>query len=472
MTKKTVVLLVIAGILSGCSMAPEYLRPEAPVAQVWPASARLEEKDLAGEEKLSAADTGWRVFFTDPYLQRLIETALSNNRDLRVSALNIERARGMYQIQRADLLPSIAASGQSSNQETPAGLANSGRDTISRTQTVSVGVASYELDFFGRIQSLKDQALEEYLATEEAFRSAQISLVAEVASAYVTLVADKELLAISSETLDSQRASYEMIRRRYEVGVSSELDLRQAQTSVDTARVNIARYSGQVEQDTNALTLLVGTPVTSDMLPAHSLKELPSWGEIPVGLPSEVLLQRPDILQAEHQLRAANANIGAARANFFPRISLTASYGTGSPELSDLFDGGTGMWSFIPSISLPIFEGGRNIANLQVSEADKKIAVANYEKTIQTAFREVSDALVLRWSLVDQYNAQLSLTEATSEAYRLSRERYNRGVDSYLTVLDSQRAMYSSQLDLVSVRANRELNQIQLYKALGGGWKE
>ena len=472
MMTKQVVLLGVAALLFGCSMAPEYLRPEAPIAQTWPTATMGEAKDTSSPGSLSAADTGWRVFFTDTHLQKLIETALANNRDLRVSALNIERARGMYQIQRADLLPSIAVSGQFSNQETPAGLANSGRDTISRTQTVSVGVASYELDFFGRIQSLKDQALEEYLATEEAFRSAQISLVAEVASAYVTLVADRELLAISSETLDSQRASYEMIRRRYEVGVSSELDLRQAQTSVDMARVNIARYSGQVEQDTNALTLLVGAPVTADMLPAHSLKELPSWGEIPIGLPSEVLLQRPDILQAEHQLKAANANIGAARANFFPRISLTASYGTGSPELSDLFDGGTGMWSFIPSISLPIFEGGRNIANLQVSEADKKIAVANYEKTIQTAFREVSDALVLRWSLVDQYNAQLSLAEATSEAYRLSRERYNRGVDSYLTVLDSQRAMYSSQLDLISVRANRELNQIQLYKALGGGWKE
>lgn len=470
--KKSIVLLGIAGILSGCSMAPEYLRPEAPVARTWPASARLEEKDLAKEGSLSAADTGWRVFFTDPYLQKLIERALANNRDLRVSALNIERARGMYQIQRADLLPSIAVSGQSSNQETPAGLSSSGHDTISRSQTLSVGVASYELDFFGRIQSLKDQALEEYLATEEAFRSAQISLVSEIASAYVTLVADRELLAISSETLDSQRASYEMIRRRYEVGVSSELDLRQAQTSVDTARVNIARYSGQVEQDTNALALLVGAPVTPDMLPAYSLQELPPWGEIPVGLPSDVLLQRPDILQAEHQLKAANANIGAARANFFPRITLTASYGTGSSELSSLFDGGTGMWSFIPSVTLPIFEGGRNIANLRVSEADKKIAVANYEKAIQSAFREVSDALVLRWSLMDQYSAQLSLTEATSEAYRLSRERYNRGIDSYLTVLDSQRSMYSSQLDLIAVRASRELNQIQLYRVLGGGWKE
>ena len=472
MMMKPLAVLGVAAILSGCTMAPEYLRPEAPVAQTWPAAAMLEEKDLSPAGSLSAADTGWRVFFTDPHLQKLIETALANNRDLRVAALNIERARGMYQIQRADLLPGVEGTGQSSNQGTPAGLSNTGRASVSRTQTASVGISSYELDFFGRIRSLKDQALEEYLATEEAFRSAQISLVSEVAQAYLTLVADRELLAVSSETLDSQRASYEMIRRRYDVGVSSELDLRQAQTSVDTARVNIARYSGQVEQDTTALTLLVGTPVTSEMLPARSLSELPPWGEIPVGLPSEVLLQRPDILQAEHQLKAANANIGAARANFFPRITLSASYGTGSAELADLFDGGTGMWSFIPKISLPVFEGGRNLANLRVSETDKAIAVANYEKAIQSAFREVADSLVLRKSLLDQYNAQLSLTEATSEAYRLSRERYNRGVDSYLNVLDSQRSMYNSQLDLISVRASRELNQIQLYKALGGGWKE
>ena len=472
MMMKPLAVLGVAAILSGCTMAPEYLRPEAPVAQTWPAAAMLEEKDLSPAGSLSAADTGWRVFFTDPHLQKLIETALANNRDLRVAALNIERARGMYQIQRADLLPGVEGTGQSSNQGTPAGLSNTGRASVSRTQTASVGISSYELDFFGRIRSLKDQALEEYLATEEAFRSAQISLVSEVAQAYLTLVADRELLAVSSETLDSQRASYEMIRRRYDVGVSSELDLRQAQTSVDTARVNIARYSGQVEQDTTALTLLVGTPVTSEMLPARSLSELPPWGEIPVGLPSEVLLQRPDILQAEHQLKAANANIGAARANFFPRITLSASYGPGSAELSDLFDGGTGMWSFIPKISLPVFEGGRNLANLRVSETDKAIAVANYEKAIQSAFREVADSLVLRKSLLDQYNAQLSLTEATSEAYRLSRERYNRGVDSYLNVLDSQRSMYNSQLDLISVRASRELNQIQLYKALGGGWKE
>ncbi len=461
-----------AALLAGCGLAPEYQRPEIPVADTWQAAAMPENTAPAAAGTVQAADTGWRIFFTDAQLQKLIETALANNRDLRVAALNISRARGMYQIQRADLLPSVEAAGQSSNQGTPAGLSGTGRATVSRTQTVSVGLASYELDFFGRIQSLKDQALEEYLATEEAFRSAQIALVAEVAQAWLNLITDRDLQTVSLATLESQRASHEMIRRRYEAGISSELDLRQAQTSVDTARVNAIRYSGQVEQDINALTLLVGAPVTPDLLPPKTLDDLPPWKEIPVGLPSAVLLQRPDILQAEHLLKAANANIGAARANFFPRITLSASYGTGSSELTNLFAGGTGIWNFIPAVTLPLFEGGRNVARLRVSEADRSIAVANYEKAIQTAFREVADALVLRTSLRDQYTAQLSLAEATAEAYRLSRERYARGVDSYLTVLDSQRSMYTAQLDLISIRSNRELNQIQLYRVLGGGWKE
>ena len=469
MMLKPLAALGAAIFLAGCTMAPDYIRPEAPVPGNWPAAA-MTETGQAGA--LAAIDTGWRTFFRDPHLQKLIDLALKNNRDLRVASLNIERARGQYQIQRADLMPGVNASGQSSNQGVPAGLSSRGVDMVNRQNTVSVGITSFELDFFGRIQSLKDSALETYFATEEARKTAQVSLVSEVASAYLALVTDRELLAISSETLASQQASYEMIRRRYAVGVSSELDLRQAQTSVDTARVNIARYTGQVAQDMTALSLLLGVQVTEEMVPARTMAELAAWGALPVGMPSSVLLQRPDILQAEHRLKAANANIGAARAAFFPRISLTATFGTGSPELSKLFDGGTGMWSFIPQISLPLFQGGKNMANLSVSETDKAIAIANYEKAIQTAFREISNALINRKSLADQLIAQESLTKATSEAYRLSRERYNRGIDSYLTVLDSQRSMYSSQLNLISVRANRELNSITLYRTLGGGWKE
>ncbi len=464
--------LALALLLPGCSLAPNYVRPEAPVAQAWPDDFMPAGTVLAQPSEAVAADIGWKQFFTDPHLQHLIALALDNNRDLRVSALNIERARGLYQIQRADLMPGIEATGESSNKGLPADLSSRGERTVSRQDSVMVGMSSYELDFFGRIQSLKDQALETYLGTEEAYRSAHITLVSEVAMAYLTLVADRERLTIAQDTLKSQRASYDMIKRRFDVGVSSELDLRQAQTSVDTARVDIARYTGQVAQDLTALGVLVGTKVTPDMLPAQSLSDLPLWPELPVGLPSDVLLRRPDILQAEHALKAANANIGAARANFFPRIPLTAGIGTASNDLSNLFDGGTGMWNFLPQIRLPLFEGGRNVANLRVSEADKKIAVANYEKTIQNGFREVADALILRISLANQLTAQESLFKATSETYRLSGERYNQGIDSYLAVLDSQRAMYSSQLNLVTVRENREQNLIQLYRALGGGWKE
>lgn len=464
--------LALALLLPGCSMAPNYVRPEAPVAQAWPDGFMPAGTVLAQPTEAMAADIGWKQFFTDPHLQRLIALALDNNRDLRVSALNIERARGLYQIQRADLLPGIEATGESSNKGLPADLSSRGERTVSRQDSVMVGMSSYELDFFGRIQSLRDQALENYLGTEEAYRSAHITLVSEVAMAYLTLVADRERLTIAQDTLKSQKASYDMIKRRFDVGVSSELDLWQAQTSVDTARVDIARYTGQVAQDLTALGVLAGVKVTPDMLPARSLSELPLWPELPVGLPSEVLLRRPDILQAEHTLKAANANIGAARANFFPRITLTAGIGTASDDLSNLFDGGTGMWNFLPQIRLPLFEGGRNVANLRVSETDKKIAVANYEKAIQNGFREVADALILRISLANQLTAQESLFKATSEAYRLSGERYNQGIDSYLAVLDSQRAMYSSQLNLVTVRENREQNLIQLYRALGGGWKE
>ncbi len=462
--------------LGGCSLAPKYERPVAPVETTWPdhylPRGYLPAGKLALPGEQLAADIGWKTFFTDRHLQTLIGMALENNRDLRVAALNVERARAMYRIQRAELLPGIHATGEQNVQNTPAVLSNTGERTISRQYSVGVGVSAWELDFFGRIRSLREQALENYLATEEALKSARLSLVAETASACLNLVADRERLTIARNTLTSQQASYDMIRRRRELGVSSELDLWQAQTSVDTARVDIATYTSLVARDMTALSLLVGVPVTEEMLPAQTLAELPMSTDIPVGLPSEILLRRPDILQAEHLLRAANANIGAARANFFPRVSLTAFAGTAGPELSDLFDGGTGMWRFLPQVSLPLFEGGRNIATLRVSEADRNIAVATYEKAIQSAFKEVADALVLRATLANKVNAQESLTHAATETYNLSEERYRQGIDSYLTVLDSQRFMYSSQLNLVTVRMDQELNQILLYKSLGGGWKE
>lgn len=475
------ILLTLLMLLSACTMAPTYVRPENPVGDKWPEIPVPEGIEVPATEAdstvqtdgkdLVTAEISWKEFFVDEHLQKLIGLALENNRDLRVSALNIERARGMYQIQRADLLPSVNATGDSTNNLVSAELSATGKQVESHQHNLGVGINSFELDFFGRVQSLKNEALEKYLATEEAHKASRISLVSNVAGAYLALLSDRERLQLASDTLLSQQYSYGMIKKRYELGVSSELDLRQAQISVDTARVDIARYTGQVAMDMTALSLLVGGQVSKDMLPQKPLSSLVMLQELPVGLPSRVLLQRPDIVQAEHSLRASNANIGAARANFFPRISLTAFTGTASDDLTNLFQGPTGTWTFLPQISLPIFQGGRNLATLRVSEADKKIAVANYEKSIQTAFQEVSDALIQKTALAAQTAAQESLTHATSEAYRLSQERYNQGVDSYLTVLDSQRSMYTSQFNLVTVRSNLELNRITLYKVLGGGWK-
>lgn len=487
----TLLVPVLLCSLAACSMAPTYVRPDSPVADAWPSAEDLLPQELvaeggplvaAGQESRDAAQVSadaaeafamlhWQNFFADPHLQKLISLALNHNRDLRVAALNIEKARGMYQIQRADLLPSINASGQSTNTGLSADLSPTGSQSISHEHGLAVGITSFEIDFFGRIQSLKDEALEQYLGTEEAHKAAQVSLVSSVASAYVALLADRERLKLASDTLISQQASYEMIQKRFELGVSSELDLRQAQISVDTARVDIARYTGQVALDMTALSLLAGTPLKADLLPPASMDSTLNPAELPLALPSVVLLTRPDILQAEHTLKASNANIGAARANFFPRISLTASTGTASDQLQNLFLGPTGTWTFMPQITLPIFQGGRNIATLRVSEAEKQIAVAQYEKAIQSAFQEVSDALIQTGSLREQLKAQQSLTHATSEAYRLSMARYTQGIDNYLTVLDSQRSMYSSQFNLVAVRTNRELNRIMLYKSLGGGWK-
>jgi multidrug efflux system outer membrane protein len=331
-----------------------------------------------------------------------------------------------------------------------------------------LGVSAYELDLFGRVRSLKDQALEQYLATEEARRATQISLVAEVANIWLTLAADRERLKLAKETMESQRSSYELIRRRFEAGVSSQLDLRQAQTRVDAARVDIALFTAQLAQSENALNLLVGTALPPELLPAQ-LGSVTMVKELAPGLPSDVLLSRPDILQAEHGLKATNANIGAARAAFFPRISLSSSIGTASVKLTDLFQPGSALWNFVPQISVPLFDAGSNRAKLNVAKAERDIAVAQYEKAIQTAFREVADTLASRGTLGDQLAAQQSLTEATADSYRLSEARYDRGVDSYLVVLDSQRSTYSAQQDLINVRLALLANQVTLYKVLGGG---
>jgi len=469
--RMTTALFLPLGVLlclSGCmTMAPKYFRPAAPVPAAWPTGAAYKANTAKPGDPVTA-EIPWREFFIAPRLQRVIELALANNRDLRVATLNIEKTRAMYRIQRAELFPQIDGTAAGSMQRVPADLSTTGQATTARQYSVGLGVSAYELDLFGRVRSLKDQALEQFLATEEARRAVQISLVAEVANSWLTLAADRERLKLAKDTLESQRSSYNLIRRRFEAGASSQLDLRQAQTRVDAARVDIALFTAQLAQSENALNLLVGTRVPPELLPIK-LGSVTVVKELAPGLPSDVLLHRPDILQAEHSLKAANANIGAARAAFFPRITLSSSIGTASVKLTDLFLPGSAVWSFAPQISVPLFDAGSNRANLDVAKAERDIAVAQYEKAIQTAFREVADTLASYGTLGEQLEAQQSLSEATADSYRLSEARYDKGVDSYLVVLDSQRSTYSAEQDLITVRLALLANQVTLYKVLGGG---
>ncbi|HET6490095.1 MAG TPA: efflux transporter outer membrane subunit [Syntrophales bacterium] len=456
---------LIVAFLGGCTLAPTYTRPEAPVPAAWPGGPAAGPQAVKPGE--AAADTPWRDFFVDERLRQVIDLALANNRDLRVAALNVQRTQALYRIQRAELLPSVNAGATFSKERVPGIISQNNQPATVELYNVNLGISSWELDLFGRIRGLKDAALEQYLATEQARASAQISLVSEVANTYLTLAADRENLKLAQSTLETQRSTYEMIRRRAEVGTSSDLDLREAQTRVDAARVDIARYTSQVALDENALTLLVGSPVPPGLLPVE-LGEVAPLRDFTPGLPSEVLQRRPDIIQAEHQLKATHANIGAARAAFFPRITLTTSIGTTSGQLSGLFMSGSETWAFVPQITVPIFDA-RTWAAYDVTKVDREIALAQYEKAIQTGFREVSDALAQRATLGDQLQAQQSLVDASSESYRLSDARYTRGIDSYLRVLDAQRSLYGAQQGLISIRLARLTNLVTLYKVLGGG---
>ncbi|MCU0554382.1 MAG: efflux transporter outer membrane subunit [Syntrophales bacterium] len=461
--RRTFFFILIVALLGGCSLAPTYTRPEAPVPASWPASSGPQ----ADNTKQAAADVPWKEFIVDEKLQKVIGLALSNNRDLRVAALNVQRTQALYRIQRAELLPSVNAGAVFSKERVPGILSGSGQPKTTELYNVNVGISQWEIDLFGRIRNLSDAALEQFFAVEQARASAQIALVAEVANVYLALAADRENLKLAQSTLETQQETYEMIRRRAEVGASSDLDLRQAQTRADAARVDIARYTSQVALDENALRLLVGSPVPPELLP-DALDDVAAPRDFTPGLPSEVLQRRPDILQAEAQLRAAHANIGAARAAFFPRIALTTSIGTTSDQLSGLFTSGSETWSFIPQIVMPIFDA-RTWAAYDVTKVDREIALAQYEKAIQAGFREVADTLAQRETLGDQLRAQQSLVEASEVGYRLSDARYTRGIDSYLRVLDAQRSLYGAQQGLIAVRLARLTNLVTLYKVLGGG---
>lgn len=461
--KKSILTLSVALVLGGCSMAPDYQRPEAPVPAAWPQGAAYAPADTA-----ESALPEWRSFFRDPALQRLIQQALDNNRDLRVAALNVQSYQAQYRIQRSKLAPEVDAAGSASRQRVAGDLSNTGSPYNANQYNLSVGISAWEIDFFGRLRSLRDQALEQFFASEQAQRSAQVALVASVADAWLTRQADGELLALSQDTLQTYEQSYALTQRSYEVGVATALDLQQSRTAVEGARAKVAQYTRLLAQDLNALQLLLGSPLPAD-LPAPLALDQALLAELPVGLPSTLLQRRPDILAAEHALKAANASIGAARAAFFPTISLTANAGMASGQLGNLFDSGNGRWLVQPQINVPIFTAGRLKGSLDYAKVQKEIQVAQYEKAIQTAFREVADGLAARGTYREQLQAQGELVKASAEYYRLADSRYRTGVDSHLTLLDAQRQLFAARQQLISDRLAQLGSEIGLFKALGGG---
>lgn len=463
MLRNLTLILIASTAVGACTMAPDYKRPTLPVAQTWSTPTA----EPTGS--VTAADLDWRQVLADPRLQGVVDLALKQNRDLRVAVLNIEKARAQYGIQRSALFPAVNGVLGEQRNRTPASTSQTGAALETEVYSATIGFTAYELDIFGRVRSLKDAALQSYLATSETSRSVRTSLIAETANAWLTLAADQDRLALAKSTLATREDSLRLVRQRVDGGAGSLLDLRNAETLAETARSDVAIYTAQVAQDLNALTVLAGGEVPADLLPSNGLASAQILADLPAGLPSDVLVRRPDVLAAEHQLQGANANIGAARAAFFPRISLTGSTGTASGELDGLFKSGTGAWSFAPSISLPIFAGGANVAGLDSAKASRDIAVATYEKTVQTAFREVSDALSVRATVADRVAAQERLVTAATDSQRLSQQRRDAGLDSALTLLDSQRTLYVAQQGLITARLARATNLVTLYKTLGGG---
>lgn len=442
--------------LAGCTMIPTYERPLSPVAAAYPGAS---PPGGSGTD-----DLGGRDLFVDESLQKLIESALADNRDLRVAMLNVEKTRAQYRVTRAASLPAIDGTGSATRSH---GMANDS----SRQWSASLGTTAYEIDLWGRVRSLKTQALETYLATGEARRSAQLSLVAAVATEYFTLRQNEELLALSHQTLRAVQEAYDLNKELLNAGASDELDVREAEGQVRTAKLSALTYEREIARATNALVLLIGRPLPAEPPAPRAFTNTNPPAQIPAGLPSDLVERRPDILEAEHALKAANANIGAARAAFFPAISLTASAGASSPELSKLFGSGSG-WSFSPQITVPIFTGGRNQANLDAAAIGKRIEIANYEKAIQTAFREVADALVDVSSYAQEIAEEAALVGAQQRRYEIANARYRQGTDTYLSVLTAQQDLFSAQRGLIQAQFNRIAGQISLYKALGGGWKE
>lgn len=455
-TRTALAALLAAGVLAGCSQFQPYQRPDTAMPAAW----------AGGEAGAQTAPLAWEDFVSDPALRALVKKALDNNRDARIAALQVEQLRAQHRIREAARLPTVAAGVTGSRVTTGES------EPISSTYTAGLQVTGWEIDFFGRLASLQESARAQYLASEEALRSTRIGLVAGVASGWLNLQSSDALLRLTQQTLATREESLRLTRLRFDAGTASALDLRQAESLVESARVTLAQQQRQRAQDLNALTLLVGQPLDQPLAEAQLMPARTAAGdvvaEVPVGLPSRVLLERPDIRAAEQKLAAANAQIGAARAAFFPRIALTASVGSASSELSGLFKSGSWGWTLAPQALLTIFDAGANRANLASAQAEREITLAQYEKAIQTAFREVNDALAGRDTLATQLASQQALVRAETERLRLATLRERQGVASQLEVLDAQRSQFAAEQALVQTRYALLQARVALFKATGG----
>ena len=461
--------------LTGCSLIPAYLRPGLPVANRYPVGPAFTGAGAASGS-VAAGDLGWRDYFIDPVMQDLIALALENNRDLRVAAQNVAGSYAQYEVQHASLFPTVNAVGSADFARQAPGQEGTPEALHLNAYSLGLSAASYELDLFGRIRSLSKQAQEQYFSLAETRKSTRISLVASVASGYLAWLADRDSLRVSQLTAKAQQQSYALYKLQLAHGTGTLLTVSQAESTLRTAEASVEQYTRQVAQDLDELVLLVGTTLPdslqSRMMAQSGLVAEPAFPALPAGLPSDLLQRRPDILAAEHTLLAANANIGAARAAFFPSVTLTGSGGTASGGLTKLFGAGTASWLFEPQISVPIFDAGTNFANLDYAKVQKRIEIADYEKSIQSAFHDVSDALAGRATYTRQVEAETKLVHADQTYYDISKMRSAAGADTYLNVLIAQNSLFSAQLTLVSLNLSEEQNLVTLYKALGGGWTD
>lgn len=473
--RKLILATTLLGALTGCSLIPDYLRPGLPVAPSYPSGPAFTGAG-AVSGAVPAYDIGWRDFFIDPVMQDLIALALQNNRDLEVAAQNVASSYTQYEIQHASLFPTIDATGGADFGRTPPGVSGFSQAINTNAYSLGVGAVSYELDLFGRIRSASTQAKEQYFSLAETRLSTQISLVAQVAAQYLAWLADRDALRVSQQTAQAQQRSYDLYKMTLAQGTGTALTVAQAETTLRTAEASVEQYTRQVQQDMDALVLLAGAtlpgPLQARMMAQTGLATESAFPAIPAGLPADLLQRRPDIRAAEHTLLAANANIGAARAAFFPSITLTANGGTGSSALGKLFGAGTASWLFEPQISVPIFDAGSNFANLDYAKIQKRIEIANYEKAIQSAFHDVSDALAGRATYTRQVEAERKLVDADQRYYTISKLRSAAGADTFLNVLVAQNSLFGAQINLVALNLAEQQNLVTLYKSLGGGWTD